>query len=291
MTTEEPGTVVVATCTYARPEQLRRTLAALGEQTAAVDVRTLLLVVDNDPSGSARPVAESAGATYVDEPRRGVGNARNRALAFVRERGERVVALVFFDDDQVPAPGWYDAFLRAHARWPDAILSGPVQPRLDFDVPAWAAGGWPWRRPDRPDGTRVPMTGDGNVLLPAAVLARPECRYAATFAQGMGQDTELFTRLRRAGADIRHVAGAAAQEDVTPDRRELGWVVDRARRAADAWASVTREEHPWGRARVALAVGARAWRSARPPRRGDAAAGARQQVARAELRTLARRLR
>ncbi|SDT01801.1 Glycosyltransferase, GT2 family [Nocardioides scoriae] len=291
MTAGEQGTVVVATCTYARPEQLRRTLAAVGEQTAAADVRTLLLVVDNDPSCSARPVAESVGAAYVVEPRRGVGNARNRALGFARELGGPVVALVFFDDDQAPAPGWYQAFLRAHARWPEAILSGPVQPDLGFDVPDWAAGGWPWRRPDHPDGARVPMSGDGNVLLPAAVLARPECRYAATFAQGMGQDTELFTRLRRAGADIRHVAGAAAQEDVTPDRRELGWVLDRARRAADAWASVTREEHPWGRARVALAVGARAWGSVRRARRGDAEARARQQVVRAELRTLVGRLR
>src|SRR3954469_16278179 len=71
--------VVVAVLTYRRTDRLAGLLPQLVQQAAAVGAA--VLVVDNDPEASARPVAAGSPVRYVHEPRPGIAAARNRALA------------------------------------------------------------------------------------------------------------------------------------------------------------------------------------------------------------------
>jgi succinoglycan biosynthesis protein ExoM len=217
--------VLVAICTYLRPDALRRTVLAIQEQASQVpDVRVPILVVDNDPELTARTAASTLGVTYVSEPRRGVGHARNRAL----DEAGSVDALLFFDDDQIPTAEWLVSMLAAHTQDPTAIWVGPVQPILPASLPAWAGDGWPWRRTEYPHGTRLPHAGDGNLLLPRHILDLPDCRYASQYGQGMGQDTELLGRLVSRGSSLRYAPAAAAFEDLPPERLVPQWVTTRA---------------------------------------------------------------
>ena len=75
--------------TFRRPELLRAAIGSvLAQQQLAVDVE--IVVIDNDPAGSARgAVADlaSAGAMelrYVCEPRPGISHARNTGVAASR---------------------------------------------------------------------------------------------------------------------------------------------------------------------------------------------------------------
>src|SRR5262249_18304573 len=75
-------TVSVCICTFRRPEMLRRLLLELDGQAGSFSV----LIIDNDPSASARPIVESLygllsyDLRYVLETERNISAARNRAL-------------------------------------------------------------------------------------------------------------------------------------------------------------------------------------------------------------------
>ena len=100
-----PLTLTVAIPSYRRAASLAATLAAITPQVN--QNRDLfdatILVVDNDPLGSAATtVHTAAGAVrYVLEPKPGIAAVRNRALSETSSR-----LLVFIDDDEVPREHW-----------------------------------------------------------------------------------------------------------------------------------------------------------------------------------------
>jgi GT2 family glycosyltransferase len=116
-----PLSVVIAT--FARPEQLRPTLASL----AACDPRPAeVIVVDGDPQRSAAPVVDEARAdlpelAYIASTP-GLTHQRNRGIDSAK--GD---VIVFLDDDVVIAP---DAFAHVAAAYRDPSVRG-VAGRVD----------------------------------------------------------------------------------------------------------------------------------------------------------------
>ena len=112
--------VTVAICTWNRAALLDQTLARLRETRVPAGASWEVVVVDNDPAGSAAPVlarhAQLPGLRSFAEPERNIARARNRA---VREASGRWLA--FVDDDEL-APNDY---LRR------AVASLDGQPELD----------------------------------------------------------------------------------------------------------------------------------------------------------------
>jgi GT2 family glycosyltransferase len=69
------------------------------------------------------------------EPRSGLSNARNRAMAAAR--GEYIV---WTDDDVVVGAGWLTAYAEAFRRWPDAVVfGGRIKPRYEPPAARWVA--------------------------------------------------------------------------------------------------------------------------------------------------------
>jgi glycosyltransferase involved in cell wall biosynthesis len=124
--------VTVAVCTRNRAAQLGPCLDAL----IALDYPPQLLdllVVDNAPADTATRdlVARYRGVRYACEPRPGLDNARNRAIA--EARGD---VLAYTDDDVVVDAGWARALARAFEEEPHAMcVTGLVVPDA-IDTPA-----------------------------------------------------------------------------------------------------------------------------------------------------------
>ena len=101
---------------YRRPELLARALRSCSGSDG-IDFPFEIVVVDNDPAGSAEPVvaaiaaAASAPIRYVNEKRPGISHARNTGVAAAAGR-----YLVFLDDDEEPAPDWLAAFVATMRR-------------------------------------------------------------------------------------------------------------------------------------------------------------------------------
>ena len=100
-----PAACTVAICTRERPDDLDRTLSAIGQLSRPPGET---LVVDNRPATTATAdvVRTHAFARYVRQDEGGLDAARNRALAEARHE---VVA--FTDDDATPDPGWLAALI------------------------------------------------------------------------------------------------------------------------------------------------------------------------------------
>lgn len=238
--------IVVAIATFRRPDGLARALASVAAQRVPEGHRLSALVVNND-AGDARPhevaarVARETGLaiSVVDEPRRGVAHARNRALSVARAEAPLVA---FLDDDEEAPAGWIAALLAALARFDAEVATGTVHSAFEVEPPAWVRAGRFFDRPLRATGSRRPWAFTGNVLLRTDALARlgedERSWFDPSFAQG--EDRDFFTRLARAGARIAWVAEEAPVERVPASRTTAEWLVARMRGIGRSTARVER---------------------------------------------------
>lgn len=222
--------ITIGIPTRQRPVELARLLASLGQQQGMENVT--VLVVDNDPSGSAASVVEThkrgLNIDYQIEPRPGVVHVRNRILAL-----SRTPSLVFLDDDQTVEPGWLTAFSEMHANYPADILTGPVRYQASDQYSDTPVGPLSYFvRPEHDNEEIIGMTGTGNTLLPMSVLRMLDMpSFDPAFGACGGEDTELFSRVQLMGAKIRWCAGAVTLETIPRERARMDHIRRRQRRA------------------------------------------------------------
>lgn len=228
----EPGLVSVLVCTRDRPDQLRRSLAALADQSAGRAVQ--LVVVDNSPDpAQTLEVAAPFAAEVVHEPRPGLSRARNAATAVLR--GD-VVVLV--DDDVVVGPAWLDRLLEPFADPRVGAVTGNVLPgdvtqlapqvfedygglgrgpHRTVYTPDWLTA---WRGPAHT--WEIGATANAAFRRQAAEQVGPWLEsLGAGNPAGVGEDTEYFYRLLRAGWHIVYEPTAVVEHFHRPDLPSL----------------------------------------------------------------------
>lgn len=215
---------------YLRPDGLRRAvISCLNQQgtTAAYEI----IVVDNDPAGSARPIvaalAEMAAVPvrYVGEPRPGISHARNAGVAHAR--GE---FLAFLDDDEEADPNWLAHFLDALSRYDADAVVGPVRPRFAAalgEVDAFRRSFYT-RDARAPSGTRLLRWNIGNsIFRKERCFIGPE-PFDPRFGLTGGEDTVFIRQMTRRGCKLVWCAEAAVVEDVPAERLAARYLMRRA---------------------------------------------------------------
>ncbi|MEW1957299.1 glycosyltransferase [Kineococcus sp. NPDC059986] len=252
-----PPRVLVAVLTFRRVEELSRLLPVLvGQAESATAARARVLVVDNDPAGSAEPVvgAHVGDVRYVHEPRPGIAAGRNRALA----EGAGCDAVVFVDDDEVPAPGWLDALVDAWTRWGCAGVAGPVVSTWEGTLDPWLEASGTFARPRRTTGSVLPGAATNNLLLDLRILRRTGTTFDDAFGLTGGSDTMLTRELVARGEQLRWCDEAEVLEAVPADRLTREFVLRRHLRTGTTWSRVhlalRRRGLPGGRTRTGLAL-------------------------------------
>jgi hypothetical protein len=267
--TASPG-VTVAVCTRGRPAQLARLLGSLAALAppGGGDPWAATLIVDNDPSGSAGPVAEPfagrlPGLRHVVEPVPGLAAARNRAVA---EAATRFVA--FVDDDQTVDPAWLRELVAARRRTGAGAVVGKVTAAATSPVPRWLADSGAFDLPSWPDGARITTLATCGVLLDLDRLGPWLPLFDERFSALGGEDQHLGRRLAAGGVVLVHAGGAASTEWL-PDDRTTPRAVARRMRAAGArlarvdlaltggraaWSAVAARHASVGLAKVLLGV-------------------------------------
>ncbi len=195
-----PVTVVIPT--FRRPDGIALAADSVFKQTGCPDFD--LLIVDNDPAASSRTIAEhfksalpaGISLTCLHEPRAGVANARNAAVAKVRTR-----LIAFLDDDQTASPGWLAALLSCHTRFPAPVTFGPVRAVL-------------------------PEDGSQHEADLKEFFSRPE--FDPRTNDTDGEDGLLFGGVRKAGSQCAWCAEAVTLEHVPASRARFGYTLRRA---------------------------------------------------------------
>ncbi|MGI9590846.1 MAG: glycosyltransferase family 2 protein, partial [Myxococcota bacterium] len=122
--------VSICICTCSRPAMLGRLLGSLRDvELGALEASAVeIVVVDNDPSGSARAVCETAAARlpfpihFAEESRRGIAFARDRLVREALARGADFLALL--DDDDVPERDWLRRLLERQQETGAEVVAG-----------------------------------------------------------------------------------------------------------------------------------------------------------------------
>ncbi len=223
--------VAIIVPTLRRADSLVRALRSLFAQTGVADRVAAIVVVDNDPEGTARTVV--AGLTplspwpliYRHAPRPGVATARNAGLAAVD-----TPLIAFLDDDESADAGWLAALLDAQAETGADVVFGPIRGR--------APDGAPWARAylERFFGREGPAQtglidqayGCGNSLMVRATALPGPAPFDLASDQSGGEDDALFSALAARDGRFGWAAGAWVDEFAPPHRATLKYVLTRA---------------------------------------------------------------
>lgn len=241
--------VCIATCR--RPDGLARLLRALAQLIPPEDATLAVLVVDNDPIGSARATVERARGPlpwpleYVIEPRPGVSFARNAALD--ASAGYDLVA--FIDDDETPDARWLAELVAEQRRTGAAAVCGPAQLRFETPPPAWIRSAFELcYATTRPAPTSSEISTN-NVLLDRRALERHRLRFDERLSLIGGEDTMLGWDLARCGETIAWSEAALVEEHVSPARATPAWLLRRWYRTGniEALLALRRRPGPTGR--------------------------------------------
>jgi len=223
--------VAVIVPTLRRPESLERALRSLFAQTGVADRVSEIVVVDNDPVGSA---AATVGAlrsnspwplTCVHAPRPGVATARNAGLA-----ATDAPLIAFLDDDEAASPGWLAALLKAREQTGADAVFGPITGRAP-DAAAWLK---PWlerffgREGPAHSGLIDDPFGCGNSLMVRATALPGPTPFDTGTDQAGGEDDALFAALAARGGRFGWAADAWVEEFAPAHRATLAYALARA---------------------------------------------------------------
>ena len=225
---------VICVPTFRRPEMLRATLESLVAQQTSVAFA--VVVIDND--AEAKEGLEIARAFFADgrlkgfvatEDRQGNVHAINAAFGMARIAFPAAEHFLMIDDDEIAAPIWLDQMITAARRDNADVVGGPVFPIFPADVKA-AFRDHPVYWPAYSKSGPVPMIyGTGNCLITRRVFeGLANANFDPAFNFLGGGDTEFFTRCRKAGFKFHWCHEASINEQVTPNRLALGWVLRRS---------------------------------------------------------------
>ncbi|GAA2018749.1 glycosyltransferase family 2 protein [Nakamurella flavida] len=227
--------------TYRRPGLLRELLQTVVPQTEPG--RHVVVVVDNDPLGSARVVAgEFPSVRYLLEENPGIAAARNRAVGMVIDD---VTAVAFVDDDETVGAGWLESMISALDGLDADVIVGPVIPILPESASPLIVRLRFFQRPRARTGDDVRWPATNNSIVTVEALRRLEGdHFRESFSRTGGSDAELFWRLRRLGIRMRWLDEAVVYERVPPERATWRWLWRRGVRLGNVSGRLLSRERP-----------------------------------------------
>ncbi|ORA27022.1 hypothetical protein BST13_31100 [Mycobacterium aquaticum] len=245
----DPTRVAVCIATYRRSQGLRRLLRSLNELSFPHSrmLKIEIVVVDNDPAGSARSLCADAAAWvkwplhYLHEPRRGISQVRNCAVAFSRTVAEFTA---FIDDDEVATTNWLDELLYVQAAYDADAVLGPAVRIFEGPAPEWATRGKYFEGQRHSTGDLIEHGGIGNALINNRVFTDAQAPFDERLGLSGGEDTLFFLRLARLNRKLVWADDAVIHEFVPCDRTRVRWVLKRVYRTANTWSFCERELQP-----------------------------------------------
>jgi len=209
---------------------LERLLREIPQQETSGAFKYSVVIVDNHPAQSARPVVEKCWRegktviTYAAEPERNIALARNRALSHAT--GDFIV---FIDDDEFPAPNWLLNLFCVCKTYQVAGVLGPVKPHFDREAPRWLVKGGFYERPTHATGFVIPWheCRTGNVLFCRDLLDSAEPAFRREFGSG-GEDQDFFRRMIERGHCFIWCDEAVVFEHVPASRWSRRFMIRRA---------------------------------------------------------------
>src|SRR5262245_40493883 len=245
--------ISIVVCTQNRAAMLRGALASL-YNLATDDFEYEIVVVDNSSTDETQQAIAAAAAKSrhplrgVYEAEKGIVPARNRGI---REAQGRWIA--FFDDDQLADSRWLAELHRGATLTQCRVVGAsvhltflhPSTRHLDPTVRMLLGEAQHGARPVPYGGRLTP--GCGNLMIERGVFDQVGA-FQRTVS-GRGEDTDLFSRIERAGIAGWYLPLAIVHHLTPPERLKVDYLLSLAQRM-DEGIAVRQFEH-LGRGRFA----------------------------------------
>ena len=242
------GDIAIIVPTLRRAEGLTRALRSLFVQTGVAGRVSSIVVVDNDPEGTAAPTVAGLTATspwpliHRHEPRPGVATARNAGLA-----ATDAPLIAFLDDDEAASPGWLAALIAGLDATGADVVFGPIRGRVPDDT------GWTRDYLERFFGRAGPAGtglidrpwGCGNSLMRRATALPGPAPFDVAMDRSGGEDDALFSALSARGGRFGWAADAWVDEFAPPHRATLGYALPRAFAYGQGPSQTAAREQDW----------------------------------------------
>ncbi len=224
--------VMICCCTYKRPEKLERLLDNLANINYPRNIKTEILVVDNDEGKSAEKVvskfSEKLSIHYVSEIHKGLSNARNKALMESMNYGASHIA--FIDDDEIADTNWLVNHIEFYQKFEDIyISSGPTYKKFENNYPSYIINNSIFKTTSSKQlGDYKKTCASGNVFFPLNIIKDSNIYFSIDFNFSGSEDTDFFSRLSESGYKIGWNYNAVNYELVNDERANIKWIIKRA---------------------------------------------------------------
>lgn len=241
---EKKQHIDVCIASYKRPQLLARLLTSIAAQKLPEGISLAVIVVDNDPDGTARGSVESAAATglpiqYFIQPKKNIALTRNMGVA--NSVGEYIA---FIDDDEYAEPDWLNKLYETLQKYQAGVVFGPVIGILPSDAPKWISEGGYFKSVSKPTGSELLVGATNNALVRASHIDNRSAPFNPKYGLTGGEDADFFRRLRLSGAKLVWCNEAVVREAVTPDRLSAKWLIRRAYWGGQVFAEINIKPTP-----------------------------------------------
>ena len=215
----------VCIATYKRPQLLRNLLDSLYAQNLPAQVNLQLIVVDNDMDKSAQEIVgeyENINCftiEYFVQPEKNISSTRN--VAVKNSIGEY---LLFIDDDEEADKNWIKNYLDALNKYKADGIFGPVLPVFHEKTPMWMKESNFFNKECPPSGEEAIFTRTSNCIIKSDIIKSVAGPFDSKYGITGGEDTHLFSRLKKRGAKFISSREAVVTEFVNPERTRIGWL-------------------------------------------------------------------
>ena len=218
----------ICIATYKRPKLLEKLLISLSNQQVPENWEKEIVIVDNDAHETARPVFErfannSQNIKYFVQPVKNISLTRNKAVK--NASGDY---LVFIDDDEHAEPNWLKNLIETIENYKADVVIGKILSEYPPDTPEWVKSVFIFNRPASPTGEEPFYTYTGNCIIKRSAIEKFQGPFDISYGLSGGEDTHLFTRIRRNGGKIISCYEAVTYEFVPKERTKFSWQFKRA---------------------------------------------------------------
>ncbi len=221
--------VSVCIATYKRPGLLKKLLESLSAQKTQDNIQIEIIIVDNDPLTSANSVVEdfcnleTLKIKYYTQPVKNISLTRNKCVE--NSTGEYIL---FIDDDEIASPDWIQSMVDTMLEYNADAVFGRVKSHFKNGTPEWIKKNPLFNRETPPTGTEALLTRSGNCIVKASLLNNIPGPFDPAYGTTGGEDTHMFSKLRKMGAKYVSCYEGWISEYVPPERATFNYIVKRS---------------------------------------------------------------
>ena len=226
--------VLLSFCTFKRPNMLEKCLKSISELKLPQDIKTEILIIDNDSEASAENIVNKCKEqinikiNYFVEEKRGLSNARNRLISEAVSLGASHIAM--FDDDIILPENWLINYVNYYDNNENAVIvTAPSYSKFTEEPPAYILKNDLFKcHTTKKTGSVRYDAASGNVFFPVTLMTELNLGFNSEYVFMGGEDGRFFEEASKKGAEIVWCNDCYNWELNGTDKINVKWIIKRS---------------------------------------------------------------